>query len=56
MASVAIPLTDTERDSAFGELRVAMQQGAWSGYFAARGRWGRGEDDARVNIGLGYSF
>ncbi|MES2497318.1 MAG: esterase-like activity of phytase family protein [Pseudomonadota bacterium] len=56
MASVAIPLADTERDSAFGELRVAMQQGAWSGYFAARGRWGRGEDDARVNIGLGFSF
>lgn len=56
MATVALPLADTERDSAFTELRVAMRQGNWSGYFAARGRWGRGEDDARVNIGLGYSF
>lgn len=56
MATVALPLGDTERDSAFGELRLAMQQGRLSGYFAARGRWGRGQDDARVNIGLGYSF
>jgi len=56
MATVVLPLADTERDSAFGELRVAMQQGNWSGYFSARGRWGRGEDDARVNIGIGYSF
>ena len=56
MGTVALPLGDTERDSAFGELRVAMQQGNWSGYFSARGRWGRGEDDARVAIGLGYAF
>ncbi|MDB5687136.1 MAG: autotransporter outer rane beta-barrel protein, partial [Rhizorhabdus sp.] len=56
MASVSLPLADTERNSAFGEVRVAMRQGAWSGYFAARGRWGRGEDDARINLGLGYAF
>ena len=56
MATVALPLADTERNSAFSELRIAMRQGNWSGYFAARGRWGQGQDDARINIGMGYSF
>lgn len=56
MATVAVPLADTERDSAFGEARLAFQQGPVSGYLSARGRWGRGEDDRRVNVGIGYSF
>lgn len=56
MGSAVLPLADTERDSAFAELRVAMREGALSGYVSGRGRWGRGDDDARVSIGVGYSF
>lgn len=56
MGTVALPLDDTERDSAFAELRVAMRDGAISGYVAGRGRWGRGDDDAQVAIGLAYAF
>ena len=56
MASVALPLGKTERDAAFGELRIAMRDGALSGYVAARGRWGRGDDDARVSLGVSYGF
>jgi hypothetical protein len=56
MASVALPLGATERDSVFGELRVAMRDGALSGYVAARGRWGRGDYDARVSLGVAYGF
>ena len=25
-------------------------------YVAGRGRWGRGDDDARASIGIGYAF
>ena len=56
MAIVNFPLADTERNSAFGELRIAMQDGAWSGYVSGKGRWGRGDDDARASIGLAYAF
>jgi hypothetical protein len=56
MGSAVLPLADTERDSAFAELCVAMREGAFSGYVSGRGRWGRGDDDARVSIGVGYSF
>jgi len=56
MGSVALPIAKTERDSAFGELRIAMRDGALSGYVAARGRWGRGDDDARVSLGVAYGF
>lgn len=56
MGTVTLPLADTERDSAFGELRIAMRDGALGGYVAARGRWGRGDDDARVSIGASYAF
>ncbi len=56
MGTVTLPLADTERDSAFGELRIAMRDGALSGYVAGRGRWGRGDDDARVSIGAAYAF
>lgn len=56
MATVALPLADTERDTAFGELRIAMQEGPWSGYVSGRGRWGRGEDEAQVSIGASYAF
>ncbi|CAN5375539.1 hypothetical protein BH10PSE13_BH10PSE13_23190 [soil metagenome] len=56
MASVVVPLARTERDSAFGELRIAMREGRISGYVSGKGRWGRGDDDARINIGVGYSF
>lgn len=56
MGSTLLELDDTERDSAFAELRVAMHEGPISGYVAGRGRWGRGGDDARVSIGLSYAF
>lgn len=56
MGSAVLPLGDTERDSAFAELRVAMRDGRWSGYVSGRGRWGRGDDDARASIGIGYAF
>jgi hypothetical protein len=56
MGSVVMPLADTERNSAFGELRIAMRDGRWSGYVSGRGRWGRGDDDARASVGVGYSF
>ena len=56
MGSVTMPLADTERNSAFAELRVAMREGPLSGYFSGRGRWGRGDDDARVSFGVGYAF
>ncbi len=56
MGTAALSLLDTERDSAFGEVRIAMQDGPLSGYVSGRGRWGRGDDDARVAIGLGYAF
>lgn len=56
MGTVTLPLADTERDSAFGELRIAMRDGALGGYVAARGRWGRGDDDARVSVGASYAF
>ena len=56
MGSVVLRLDDTERDSGFGELRIAMREGPLSGYVSGRGRWGRGDDDARASIGLGYAF
>ena len=56
MGSTVISLDGTERDSAFGELRIAMRDGALSGYFSASGRWGRGEDDARVAIGVSFAL
>lgn len=56
MGSTVLTLADTERDSAFGELRIAMRHGALSGYVAGRGRWGRGDDDARVSMGIGFAF
>lgn len=56
MGTVALPLADTTRDSVFAELRLGMSDGPLSGYFSAKGRWGRGADDGRVAIGLGYAF
>jgi len=56
MGSTVLPLLDTERNSAFGEVRIAMRDGTLSGYVSGRGRWGRGNDDARVSIGLGLAF
>ena len=56
MGRVTLPLASTERDTVFGELRIAMQQGPWSGYVAGRGRWGRGADEAQVSIGASYAF
>lgn len=56
MGSVSLPLADTERDSAFAELRVGMRSGPFSGYVSGGGRWGKGEDDARISMGIGYAF
>lgn len=56
MGAVNLPLALTERDSAFAELRIAMQDGPLSGYVSGRGRWGRGDDDARVSIGASLAF
>jgi hypothetical protein len=56
MGTVAVPLVDTERDTAFAELRIAMHEGPWSAYASGRGRWGRGEDEAQASIGLSYAF
>jgi hypothetical protein len=56
MGTVAMTLADTERDTAFAELRMAMHEGPWSAYASGRGRWGRGEDEAQASIGVGYSF
>jgi hypothetical protein len=56
MATVDLPLVDTERDSGFAELRVAMGDGPLTGYVSGRGRWGRGDDDARVALGVSYGF
>jgi len=56
MGSTVLTLAGTERDSAFGELRIAMRAGALSGYASAQGRWGRGQDDTRVALGVGYAF
>jgi hypothetical protein len=39
MGTVLLPLGDTERDSAFGEVRIAIGQGRLSGYVSGRGRW-----------------
>ena len=44
------------RFGALGEFRVSMQQGRLSGYFSAQGRFGRGEDDARIAVGLGFQL
>jgi hypothetical protein len=56
MGTVDLPLANTERDTAFAELRVAMHEGRWSGYVSGRGRWGRGDDEAQVSIGASYAF
>ncbi len=56
MGGTVLNLAKTERDSAFAEFRIAMRQGPLSGYVSGRGRWGRGDDDARVSLGLGYAF
>ena len=56
MGSTVLALDGTERDSAFGELRIAMRDGALSGYLSARGRWGRGQDDARVAVGVSFAM
>lgn len=56
MGTVTLPLANTERDSAFAELRIAMRDGPISGYVAGGGRWGRGDDDARVSIGASLAF
>lgn len=56
MGGTVLTLVDTERNSGFAEARIAMRQGPLSGYVAGRGRWGRGDDDARVSIGVGYAF
>ena len=56
MGTVALALADTERDSAFGEARLSMQQGPLSAFAAGKGRWGRGEDDYRVSVGVAYGF
>lgn len=56
MGTVNLPLADTERDSAFAELRIGMRSGPLSGYVSGGGRWGKGEDDARISMGLGYAF
>ncbi len=56
MGTVNLGLAETTRDSAFAELRVAMRQGPISGYFSGAGRWGRGQDDARVSMGVSYAF
>lgn len=56
MGTALLTLADTERNSAFGELRLAMREGPLSGYVSGRGRWGRGDDDARVSLGVGYAF
>ena len=56
MGTVVFALADTERNSAFAELRLAMQSGPISGYVAGRGRWGRGDDDTRVVAGIAYAF
>ena len=54
--TVGFTLADTERDSGFAELRIAMGDGPMSGYVSGRGRWGRGDDDARVAMGVSYAF
>ena len=56
MGSTVLALDGTERDSAFGELRIGLRDGALSGYFSARGRWGRGDDDARVAVGVSIAL
>lgn len=56
MGSVDFALADTERNSAFAELRLAMRDGPISGYAAFGGRWGRGDDDSRVSLGVSYAF
>ena len=56
MGTVTLNLADTERDSAFAEARIGMRAGPISGYVAGRGRWGRGDDDAQVALGLSYAF
>lgn len=56
MGTVDLSLANTERNSAFGEIRVAMRDGPLSGYVSGRGRWGRGDDDARVSIGASFAF
>jgi outer membrane autotransporter protein len=56
MGTVAVNLADTERDTAFAELRIGMREGPWSAYASGRGRWGRGDDEAQASIGVGYSF
>jgi hypothetical protein len=56
MGTANLALADTERDSAFAELRVGMRRGPLSGYVSGGGRWGQGEDDARISMGIGYAF
>lgn len=56
MGTISLPLVDTERDSVFGEARIAMRDGALSAYVSGRGRWGRGDDDARAAFGVSYAF
>jgi hypothetical protein len=56
MGSVNVPLADTERDSAFAEIRISMSDGPIAGFVSGRGRWGRGDDDARVAIGASMAF
>jgi hypothetical protein len=56
MGTEVLPLADTERDSAFTELRLGFHQGSLSGFVSGRGRWGRGDDDARVSAGLSLAF
>lgn len=49
-------LASAESDCAFAELRLAMRSGAVSGFVSGGSRWGRGDDDARVSLGLSYGF
>jgi len=56
MGTVLLPLADTERNSAFAELRIAAREGPLAAYASGRGRWGKGEDDLRASITLSYGF
>ena len=51
-----LALPSTERDVIFGGGRINGKIGPLTAFASAEGRFGRGEDEARVTLGVGFDF
>ncbi|WP_156679471.1 esterase-like activity of phytase family protein [Sphingomonas profundi] len=56
LATQTVALASTERDHVVAGFGVQGSQGRLGYRFGAEGRFARGEDDARVSIGIGFAL